>query len=134
MEAVKASTTDMDECDVVVPRNKVAEFIKYTDKLQEEFNVRIRSFGHAGDGNLHIYILKDDMNEEQWYKKLNDVFECMYTKAIELNGKVSGEHGIGFAKRTFLFESEGNITMSIMKGIKSTFDPNNILNPGKVCQ
>jgi glycolate oxidase len=134
LEAVKASTTDMDECDVVVPRNKVAEFIKYTDQLQQKFDIRIRSFGHAGDGNLHVYILKDDMSEEQWQKKLNDVFECMYKKSIELDGKVSGEHGIGFAKKSYLFQSEGDNTINVMKGIKLAFDPKNILNPGKVCQ
>lgn len=78
LEAVKASTTEMDECDVVVPRNKVASFVKYTDELQEQFDVRIRSFGHAGDGNLHVYVLRDNLNKEQWDKKLKDVFECMY--------------------------------------------------------
>lgn len=68
LEAVKASTTEMDECDVVVPRNKVASFVKYTDELQEQFDVRIRSFGHAGDGNLHVYVLRDNLNKEQWDK------------------------------------------------------------------
>ncbi|KEI88922.1 2-hydroxy-acid oxidase [Clostridium botulinum B2 433] len=134
LEAVKASTTEMDECDVVVPRNKVASFVKYTDELQEQFDVRIRSFGHAGDGNLHVYVLRDNLNKEQWDKKLKDVFECMYKKSVELNGLVSGEHGIGFAKKPYLFEQYGEEYMELMKNIKLAFDPKNILNPGKICQ
>ncbi|MCW6077293.1 FAD-binding oxidoreductase [Clostridium sporogenes] len=134
LEAVKASTTEMDECDVVVPRNKVASFVKYTDELQEQFDVRIRSFGHAGDGNLHVYVLRDNLTKEQWDKKLKDVFECMYKKSVGLNGLVSGEHGIGFAKKPYLFEQYGEEYMELMKNIKLAFDSKNILNPGKVCQ
>ena len=66
LEAIKASTTEMDECDVVVPRDKVAEFIRYTHDLQKELNVRIKSFGHAGDGNLHVYTLRDNMDDKTW--------------------------------------------------------------------
>ncbi|MPM97953.1 putative FAD-linked oxidoreductase [bioreactor metagenome] len=134
LEAIKASTTEMDECDVVVPRNQVASFIKYTHELEEEYNIRIPSFGHAGDGNLHVYICKDDLNEEEWEFKLSKVFELMYKKSEELRGLVSGEHGIGYAKREYMFHQYGEHYMSIMRGIKSAFDPKNILNPGKVCQ
>ena len=134
LEAVKASTTDMDECDVCVPRNNVANFIRYTNELQKEFDVRIRSFGHAGDGNLHVYVLKDAMTDEQWKIKLSEVFEAMYKRARELNGVVSGEHGIGYAKRPYLFEQYNNEHIGLMKNIKLAFDSKNILNPGKVCQ
>lgn len=134
LEAVKASTTEIDECDVCVPRNRVADFINYTDELQKEFDVRIRSFGHAGDGNLHVYVLRDAMNEEQWKRKLGDVFDCMYKRARELEGVVSGEHGIGFAKRAYLFEDYSAENILLMKNIKLAFDAKNILNPGKVCQ
>jgi len=134
LEAVKATTTEMDECDVVVPRNKVAEFIKYTDELQEQFSVRIRSFGHAGDGNLHVYVLKDDLTEKAWKKKLAEVFEAMYSKSVELQGLVSGEHGIGFAKKEYMFEQYGSEYVGLMRNIKLAFDPKNILNPGKVCE
>lgn len=134
LEAIKASTTEMDECDVCVPRNKVAEFIKYTYELQDKFNIKIKNFGHAGDGNLHVYVLRDDLNEQQWKKKLNDVFQCMYDKAYELKGTVSGEHGIGYAKKEFLFKSIGEEQKELMKRIKLAFDPKNILNPGKLCQ
>lgn len=134
LEAVSASTSDMDECDVVVPRNRVAEFIKYTHQLAEEYNVRIPSFGHAGDGNLHVYVCKDDLDDVEWEKKLKQVFDCMYKKSEELNGLVSGEHGIGYAKREYMFNQYGEQYMNIMKGIKTVFDSKNILNPGKVCQ
>lgn len=134
LEAVKASTTEMDECDVVVPRNKVAEFIKYTDELQRQFKIRIRSFGHAGDGNLHVYVLRDELSEEAWDIKLSEVFLNMYKKSSELNGLVSGEHGIGYAKKMYMFQQYGEAYMTIMKGIKAAFDPKNVLNPGKVCQ
>lgn len=134
LEAIKASTTEMDECDVCVPRNKVAEFINYTYKLQEEFKVRIKNFGHAGDGNLHVYVLKDEMTEAEWKEKLSAVFKCMYDKARELKGQVSGEHGIGYAKKEYLNEQIGEANSILMKNIKLAFDPKNILNPGKVCQ
>ncbi|MGE4519459.1 MAG: FAD-binding oxidoreductase [Desulfobacteraceae bacterium] len=133
LEAIKASTTEMDECDVVVPRNKVAEFVKFSQNLEIKYNIRIRSFGHAGDGNLHIYILKDQLPENVWKEKLNSVFDELYSKARVLGGKVSGEHGIGFAKKPYLLESEGTSGMNLLKNIKAAFDPKCILNPGKVC-
>ena len=132
LEAIKSSTTEMDECDVVVPRKNVATFIRYTRELQDEFDIRIRSFGHAGDGNLHVYVLRDDLTQDVWDKKLNDVFDCMYSRALELGGKVSGEHGIGYAKRQYLKESIGDPAIDLMQNIKLAFDPQNIVNPGKV--
>lgn len=134
LEAVKASTTEIDECDVVVPRNKVAEFIKYTDLLQDQFNVRIRSFGHAGDGNLHVYVLRDELTDSEWKEKLAEVFDAMYQKSQELNGLVSGEHGIGYAKKGYMFDQYEPEYVELMRNIKLAFDPKNILNPGKVCQ
>lgn len=133
LEAIKNSTTEMDEVDVVVPRNKVATFVKFTNTLKEKHDIRIKSFGHAGDGNLHIYILKDNLSDNVWNKKLKAVMEDMYEKARELKGQVSGEHGIGFAKKEYLSEFLSEENILIMRGIKEVFDPKNILNPGKVC-
>lgn len=132
LEGIKASTTEMDECDVVVPRNRVADFIVFTKELQGEFPVRLRSFGHAGDGNLHIYILRDDLSEKQWNETKNAVFDRLYSKARQLEGLVSGEHGIGYAKRPYLEESLGETGIDLIRGIKRAFDPENILNPGKI--
>ncbi len=134
LEAIKASTTEMDECDVVVPRNKIAEFILYTHQLAREMNIRIPSFGHAGDGNLHVYVCRDALDESAWQEKLGQVFDRMYQKAFDLSGLVSGEHGIGYAKKDYMSRQCGPVQLSLMRGIKAVFDPLNILNPGKVCQ
>ena len=133
LEAIKASTDEMDECDVVVPKNKVAKYIEYTHEVAKEVNVRIPSFGHAGDGNLHIYICRDGLNENEWKLRLNKAFDLLYNKAIEYEGHVSGEHGIGYAKREYLAKQVGDKQIALMQGIKKVFDPKEILNPGKVC-
>ena len=133
LEAIKGSTTEMDECDVVVPRKHVADFIKFSASLEEKYSIRIRSFGHAGDGNLHIYVLRDDLEEACWKEKLSLVFAELYSQAKAYGGQVSGEHGIGYVKRPYLEESLGGDLLSIMAGIKHAFDPKGILNPGKVC-
>ena len=132
LEAIKASTTVMDECDVVVPRNRVAEFILYSHEVAKGLNIRIPSFGHAGDGNLHLYICRDDLDEESWKEKLAEAFRLLYAKSAELQGLVSGEHGIGFAKKDFMQELYGDEIIGLMRGIKKVFDPNCILNPGKL--
>ena len=134
LEAIKASTSMMDEVDVVVPRNKVNAFVEYVHELRKNLGIRIKSFGHAGDGNLHVYILKDDLPEEKWQELLDKAMDSMYEKARELRGQVSGEHGIGLAKRPYLKESLPEASLALMQGIKQVFDPNNILNPHKVCQ
>ena len=134
LEAIKASTTEMDECDVVVPRNRVAEFINYTHDLEKELNIRIPSFGHAGDGNLHLYICRDELDQKEWEEMLDTAMDKLYAKSLEFDGLVSGEHGIGYAKRKYLFNDYGEYEMGLMDGIKHAFDPKNILNPKKVCQ
>lgn len=134
LEAIKASTTQMDECDVVVPRSEIANYIKFTYELAEKYEIRIPSFGHAGDGNLHIYICRDELSQEVFDERLLKVFDEMYKKAKEVGGLVSGEHGIGFAKKGYMKELLGESQVLLMRGIKKAFDPNNILNPGKVVE
>jgi glycolate oxidase len=132
LEAIKASTPDIDECDVVVPRDKMCEFILYTHELAKELQVRIPYFGHAGDGNLHVYVCRDGISRERWGAVLAEAFANMYKKAALYGGQVSGEHGIGFAKREFLRGQLGEAQMRLMQGIKHAFDPKGILNPGKI--
>lgn len=132
LEAIKNSTTVMDECDVVVPRERIADFVRQSGQIGREAGVRICSFGHAGDGNLHIYVCKDAMEDQAWAKALEQGMDRLYEAARNLGGEVSGEHGIGHAKREFLRESLGETQMALMRGIKSVFDPAGILNPGKV--
>lgn len=132
LEAIKNGTPSMDECDVVVPRDKIAAFLKKSVNISQELNVRIRSFGHAGDGNLHIYACKDCLADEAWEEKCSMLMQALYTEARALGGQVSGEHGIGHAKSGFLKEAVGETQVQLMRGIKAAFDPNGILNPGKV--
>ena len=123
----------LDEMDIVVPVDKIADFIHYIYGVGEQEGVRIRSFGHAGDGNLHIYCAGNDISVEEFLPKSTKVMEAAYKKCAELGGQVSGEHGIGHAKKQYLRESVGETAMSLMSGIKSVFDPKGILNPGKIC-
>jgi glycolate oxidase len=132
LEAINNSTPKMDECDVVVPRDRIAEFMQKSIEIGKENNIRLCSFGHAGDGNLHIYVCKDSLSDEEWKQKNANVMRELYNEAHRLGGEVSGEHGIGHAKRQFLLESVGPRQMELMLGIKKVFDKNNILNPGKV--
>lgn len=134
LEAIKSSTTEMDECDVVVPRNEIAQFIKFVSGIEKRYEIKIRSFGHAGDGNLHIYICRDNLENDVWQDKLGMVMQELYNMADKLGGQVSGEHGIGHAKISYMKKSVGDVNMQLMRSIKLAFDPKNILNPGKVCQ
>lgn len=132
LEAIKGSTPSMDECDVVVPRDRIAAFVKKSVEIGKRLEVRICSFGHAGDGNLHIYACQDTLDEATWKQRVEQAMRELYIEARALGGEVSGEHGIGHAKRGFLYESLGESQLAIMRGIKAAFDPQGILNPGKV--
>ena len=132
LEAIKGSTSTMDECDVVVPRDVIPAFVHRSVEIGKEAGVRIRSFGHAGDGNLHIYACRDDLDDAAWAKAVDQVMESLYQAAREMGGEVSGEHGIGHAKKDFLLRSLGERQLQLMQGIKAAFDPKGILNPGKV--
>lgn len=132
LEAIKGSTPTMDECDVVVPRDRIAEFVRESVEIGKRAGVRVCSFGHAGDGNLHIYACRDALSEADWKRGVAEVMEGLYAAARRMDGEVSGEHGIGHAKREFLRGSVGDEQMALMRGIKAVFDPNGILNPGKV--
>ena len=133
LEAIIADTKLLDECDVVVPITKIPEYLKYINSLEEVVGLTIKSFGHAGDGNLHIYACSNDLEKEEFLKRAADFMERAYSRATELGGQISGEHGIGHGKVGFLCESLGEVNMRLMKEIKHVFDPNMVLNPGKVC-
>lgn len=134
LEAIKSSTSAMDEVDVVVPRNRVHEFVEFAHALPKEIGARIKLFGHAGDGNLHVYVLRDKLSDEEWQKVLDLAMEKMYAKARALDGQVSGEHGIGLAKRSYLKQSLPPEQIALMQRVKKAFDPQGILNPHKVCE
>ena len=133
LEAIMADTKLLDECDVVVPVTQIAKFLGYVESLEETVGLKVRSFGHAGDGNLHIYCCSNDLEEDEFKARAEKFMEAVYVKATELGGQVSGEHGIGHGKVPYLAESVGEVNMRLMEQIKQVFDPNLILNPGKVC-
>ena len=133
LEAIQADTSELDECDVVVPISKIATYLEYVNSLAEKYDVRIKSFGHAGDGNLHIYVCRDELPQDEWEAKCKAAMDDMYAEADRIGGLVSGEHGIGHAKQEYLEKSVGPVEMQLMQNIKKVFDPNLILNPGKVC-
>jgi glycolate oxidase len=132
LEAIKSTAVEMDECDVVVPVSELAVFIKSIGAIKAKYDIRILCFGHAGDGNVHVYVCRDRLSDADWKERLKHVMKEMYDKAIVLKGQVSGEHGIGHAKIEYLKESSGAVKIQIMKDIKAVFDPKNILNPGKI--
>ena len=132
LEAIKASTSSIDECDVVVPKADIADFIRRAMEAGVSIGVRVCSFGHAGDGNLHIYACRDDLPASEWARRRRAVMDVMYDAARSVKGQVSGEHGIGHAKADYLAQSLGPDQIELMRGIKRAFDPMGILNPGKV--
>ena len=132
LTVIEAETKLLDEMDVVVPVDRIAEFLVFTHDAGERQGIRIRSFGHAGDGNLHIYCCSNDLEEDEFKRRTKRVMDSCYAKCTEFEGQVSGEHSIGHAKKEYLRESVGDTAYGLMGAIKKVFDPDNILNPGKV--
>ena len=133
LTVIEAETRLLDEMDVVVPVDRIAEFLVYSHDVAEEQGVRLRSFGHAGDGNLHIYCCSNDLEEAEFKRRVQAIMDKCYAKCTEFEGQVSGEHSIGHAKKAYLRESVGETAYGLMGAIKQVFDPDGILNPGKVC-
>ena len=133
LTVIEADTKLLDEMDVVVPVDRIAEFLVYTRATGKAEGITIRSFGHAGDGNLHIYCCANDMELDEFKRRSKAVMDKCYAKCIEFGGQVSGEHAIGHAKKQYLVESAGETAFGLMQAIKQVFDPKGILNPGKVC-
>ncbi len=134
LTVIESEAELLDEMDVVVPTSSIAEFLGFVHDLGEKHGVRIRSFGHAGDGNLHIYCVGNNMEADEFLRRTENIMDAAYAKCAELGGQVSGEHGIGYAKKRYLRESAGSTALALMEGIKDVFDPQGILNPGKVCR
>ncbi|MCL2121200.1 MAG: FAD-binding oxidoreductase [Clostridiales bacterium] len=132
LQAIKSANASLVEIDAVVPRSRVNDLVSYMHAVQEETDTRIKCFGHAGDGNLHIYVLKETQDEPDWDRKAEAAMAKIYQYAKELDGQVSGEHGIGYDKRAYLNESLSAVVLDLMRGVKKAFDPRNILNPSKI--
>lgn len=117
--------------DIVVPRSRVPDMIRALERISSEYGVPIVNFGHAGDGNIHVNVMVD-LREEGMKEKIEEVMENVFSAAIQLKGSISGEHGIGTSKAKYLGKEIDPVTLSYMKQIKQVFDPQNILNPGKI--
>ena len=117
--------------DVVVPRGRVPELFAVVDDIRERYGLRVAAFGHAGDGNIHVNLMIDPADAEQ--RALAKTAErTLFERVVALEGSISGEHGIGFAKAPYIGIELSPEEIALMKRVKAAFDPNGILNPGKI--
>jgi glycolate oxidase len=117
--------------DATVPRSELARMIRYVAKVAEKHRLRIGTFGHMGDGNLHPTFLTDERNHEEMHR-VELAFTEIFEEAIRLGGTITGEHGVGLAKKHFLPKFAGNAQMRVMRELRKVLDPRGILNPGKM--
>ena len=116
--------------DVCVPISKITECVNFAEEQAKKFGVRAPMVGHLGDGNFHV-ILPFDPQKKEMYKNIRAFNDTLIKKALELNGTITGEHGVGLHKKEYLLEEHPD-NIPVMKSIKRTIDPNNIMNPGKI--
>lgn len=117
--------------DVVVPRSLIPELVLFSEDLAKTLDIRILTFGHAGDGNIHVNIMASDTSPEETKKSIA-AKTALFKKVISMNGTLSGEHGVGITKSPFISLELDQTSIKIMQQIKQLFDPHNILNPGKI--
>ncbi len=117
--------------DVTVPMGKIADLLRGIGEISEKYKLQIATFGHAGDGNLHPQILYDGYNEEE-VERVEQAVSDLFQLSVDLNGTLTGEHGIGIAKAPYMSMEHDEVEMDAMRLVKNAFDPNNILNPGKM--
>jgi len=137
-EALKPNTLEI--LDTVVPRSEIARHVDQVHKISSTHNMWLPIYGHAADGNVHVHLMKAKFINEKldsaeipgWQEKYQTVREEIYKDALLRGGTISGEHGIGITKAKYLEMAIGKSQITIMKGIKTLFDPLNILNPGKI--
>jgi len=123
----------LDEADICIPRSRIPEYIERANAIGAKHGVTLVPVGHAGDGNLHYFIIKhDDTPAEEWPTRMEGALSDLIDMSLEMGGTVSGEHGVGYTKKQYLEREVGHAQVELMKGVKAAFDPNNILNPGKV--
>ncbi len=118
--------------DVVVPRANLPKLITGIKEIGKLFNFNSVCYGHLGDGNLHINVLREQISEADWNSKIVDAIGEIFKLTVSLGGTLSGEHGIGIAKRPYMSIAMKETNLEIMRGIKKAFDPTGILNPGKI--
>ena len=129
--AVKSFSTYKEE-DTVVPRANLAKLFTGVKKIGKEYGFKSICYGHAGDGNLHVNILKDGLTDYQWSHMLTDAIRRIFELCVDLGGTISGEHGIGLVQKKYMDIPFTHENLFLQKKIKKIFDPKNILNPGKI--
>lgn len=130
-EAVKANTIYKEE-DTVVPRYELPRLLEGIKAAGRKYGFQSVCYGHAGDGNLHVNIIKGDMSDENWKTEVPKGIREIFELTVSLKGTLSGEHGIGYVQKNFMDIAFSSTSLHLMKSIKNIFDPNNILNPGKI--
>ncbi len=117
--------------DATVPRSELAAMIRFVAAIAQKYKLRIGTFGHMGDGNLHPTFLTDERNKEEMHR-VEEAFKEIFDEAIRLGGTITGEHGVGLAKKSFLPKFLGGAQMRVTRELRRALDPNGILNPGKM--
>ena len=129
---LKVSPTKINE-DITVPRNKIPDILAKINDIAKRSELNVVNFGHAGDGNIHVNVMIDKKKSEE-VNRANEAVKEIFQATLELGGTISGEHGIGVTKAPYFKMELGDLGVEVMKRIKKSFDPNNILNPGKIFQ
>lgn len=130
-EAVKSNSIYKEE-DTVVPRYELPKLLTGVKEIGNKYGFKSVCYGHAGDGNLHVNIIKGEMSDEDWQRKLPLGIKEIFELTVQLNGTLSGEHGIGWVQKNYMPIAFTINEIELMKGIKKVFDPKNILNPNKI--
>jgi len=117
--------------DATVPRSELAHMIRFVAEVAKKYELKIGTFGHMGDGNLHPTFLTDERNKDEM-RRVHEAFTEIFDEAIRLGGTITGEHGIGLAKKEFLPKFAGQAQMRVMRELRKSLDPKGILNPGKM--
>ncbi len=135
LEGMKADSVSQEECDVVVPRSRIAEYVKAAKRIALSHGLRAEPCGHCGDGNIHTELLRGaDMSDEEWQTATHECLTELYALSKSLGGQLSGEHGIGNGRIDYLVDFVGERMIDLYKSIKLAFDEKLILNPGKVIE
>lgn len=130
-EAVKSHSIYKEE-DTVVPRAELPKLLKGVKDIGKKYGFNSVCYGHAGDGNLHVNIIKENMSDADWNEKIPEGIKEIFHLCVDLGGTISGEHGIGYVQKNYMNIAFNETQINLQKGIKQLFDPNMILNPGKM--